>query len=286
MTGRLVLLSTSPRVAPGALSWAAWSVLREGTVVATDADHPLLAYLGDAGVEVEVAAPVTGVLAPALLDRAARADPLVVLLPQAGEDALARALTALLVEGGVSPVPRSRCCPDPTTCPVRGCSTSSPPWTGCAHRAAAPGTPSRPTRRWRRTSSRRPTRRSRPSRPATADHLREELGDLLLQVMFHSRIATEHPQNALVHRRRRRRHRRQAGAPPPACLRWCRRRRAQATCKRAGRRSRRRRRVARRRSTGCRWTCRPSRWPASSCTAPARTGSTSHRSMTMGSARG
>ena len=24
-------------------------------------------------------------------------------------------------------------------------------------------------------------------------HLREELGDLLLQVMFHSRIATEHP---------------------------------------------------------------------------------------------
>ena len=57
MIGRLVLLSTSPRVAPGLLSWHAWSVLREGRVVAADEHHPLLAYLLDADIEVEILAP-------------------------------------------------------------------------------------------------------------------------------------------------------------------------------------------------------------------------------------
>ena len=77
------------------------------------------------------------------------------------------------------------------TCRAAGCSTSSPPWTGCARPAAAPGTPSRPTRAWRRTSSRRPTRCCTPSRAATARHLAEELGDVLLQVVFHARVAEE-----------------------------------------------------------------------------------------------
>ena len=48
-----------------------------------------------------------------------------------------------------------------------------------------------PPRRWRATCSRRPTRRSRRSTPATPPHLREELGDLLLQVYFHAAIAEE-----------------------------------------------------------------------------------------------
>ena len=39
--------------------------------------------------------------------------------------------------------------------------------------------------------SRRRTRSSRPSRTATRDQLREELGDLLLQVLFHARMALD-----------------------------------------------------------------------------------------------
>ena len=75
-------------------------------------------------------------------------------------------------------------------CRASACST----WSTVMDRlraGAARGTPSRPTDRSRRTCSRRPTRCSRRSTPATATHLREELGDLLLQVYFHARIAAE-----------------------------------------------------------------------------------------------
>ena len=43
-------------------------------------------------------------------------------------------------------------------------------------------------------------------RSGNADQLREELGDLLLQVLFHSRIAEDAPHDSEVHRRRRRGH--------------------------------------------------------------------------------
>ncbi|MEU6851312.1 nucleoside triphosphate pyrophosphohydrolase [Actinacidiphila alni] len=56
--GRLVLLTTSHRVAPGQLSWPAWRTLREADlVVCADPDHPQLPYLREAGVAVELAAP-------------------------------------------------------------------------------------------------------------------------------------------------------------------------------------------------------------------------------------
>jgi len=53
--GRLVLLATSPRVAPGLLSFHAWSVLRSAdAVVVTDATHPLVPLLTEAGIDVKV----------------------------------------------------------------------------------------------------------------------------------------------------------------------------------------------------------------------------------------
>ena len=58
-------------------------------------------------------------------------------------------------------------------------------------RAECPGRRRRPTARWRATCSRRPTRPSRRSTPAISAHLREELGDLLLQVYFHAVIAEQ-----------------------------------------------------------------------------------------------
>ena len=58
MTGRLVLLSSSPRVAPGLLSWPAWQALRDATEVWTgSAEHPLLPYLAEAGIRARVVAP-------------------------------------------------------------------------------------------------------------------------------------------------------------------------------------------------------------------------------------
>lgn len=60
MPGRLVLLATTPRVAPGLLSWAAWSALRSADVVlVASVENPLLPALADAGVPVRVLARAT-----------------------------------------------------------------------------------------------------------------------------------------------------------------------------------------------------------------------------------
>jgi hypothetical protein len=56
--GRLVLLTTSHRVAPGQLSWPAWRTLHDAArVLCPDPEHPHLPYLREAGVAVEVADP-------------------------------------------------------------------------------------------------------------------------------------------------------------------------------------------------------------------------------------
>ncbi|MFI6443334.1 MazG family protein [Kitasatospora sp. NPDC050543] len=50
---KLILLITTHRVAPGLLSWPAWEALREADrVLAADAGHPQLAAVRQAGVEV------------------------------------------------------------------------------------------------------------------------------------------------------------------------------------------------------------------------------------------
>ncbi|MFJ2742631.1 nucleoside triphosphate pyrophosphohydrolase [Streptomyces sp. NPDC087440] len=57
--GRIVLLTASHRVAPGLLSWPAWQTLRSADrVLCADAAHPQLPYLYEAGVSVEQSVPV------------------------------------------------------------------------------------------------------------------------------------------------------------------------------------------------------------------------------------
>ncbi len=51
----LIVLATSPRVAPGLLSWPAWAALRSAAVVLAPAGHPLLPALGAAGVSYRLA---------------------------------------------------------------------------------------------------------------------------------------------------------------------------------------------------------------------------------------
>lgn len=50
----LIVVTTSPRVAPGLLSHQAWRALTSGPVLTAVAEHPALPYLKEAGVEVRV----------------------------------------------------------------------------------------------------------------------------------------------------------------------------------------------------------------------------------------
>ena len=46
---------TSPRVAPGLLSWAAWDALRSADAVLAPAGHPVLPALDEAGIGYRLA---------------------------------------------------------------------------------------------------------------------------------------------------------------------------------------------------------------------------------------
>jgi XTP/dITP diphosphohydrolase len=189
----LVLLSTSPRVAPGLLSWHAWSVLREGRVVAAADDHPLLAYVRDAGIEVVILPPADyGALARDLLARAAHADPLVFLLPQVGEEVFARALTALLIGSVAAPAPTVEVLPGSYDLP----GARLLDLVATMDRLRSPGGcpwDAEQTHESLVTYLVEETYETIEAiETGDRDHLREELGDLLLQVMFHSRIATEY----------------------------------------------------------------------------------------------
>ncbi|WP_433333697.1 MazG family protein [Spirillospora sp. CA-294931] len=89
----LTLLATTHRVAPGLLGWKAWDALRSADrVLAGSAEHPLLPYLADAGVTAEVAEPVAADLATA----ARSASVLWIAAPDGDED-LMRELGRLAV---------------------------------------------------------------------------------------------------------------------------------------------------------------------------------------------
>ncbi|RAY14333.1 nucleoside triphosphate pyrophosphohydrolase [Actinomadura craniellae] len=92
----LIVLATTHRVAPGLLSWRAWSALRSaGRVLTGTADHPQLPYLREAGVAVEVTAPDPRALLAAGAEGGA-----VWLADPAGDEELMRAIGTLVVSGG------------------------------------------------------------------------------------------------------------------------------------------------------------------------------------------
>jgi XTP/dITP diphosphohydrolase len=74
----LIVLATSPRVAPGLLSWPAWEALRSAAAVFAPAGHPVLPSLDEAGIAYRVAdEPDAELCAP---------DAAVVWLPMPGAD--------------------------------------------------------------------------------------------------------------------------------------------------------------------------------------------------------
>jgi len=189
--GRLVVLVTSHRVAPGLLTATAWQLLREGTVLAP-ADHPLLAMLAEQQIAVEELADPPNEVARRLVDVAGpAAAPVVWVAGDAGDPALLTALAPLLasptravdvdleVLHGSYDVPGARLL-DLVTVMDRLRSPGGCPWDAeQTHASLAPYLLEETYETLEALDS------------GDADALREELGDVLLQVVFHSRLGEE-----------------------------------------------------------------------------------------------
>ena len=185
---QLTLLITSPRVAPGLLSWSAWSAIAAAPRrLASSPDAPLVRAVVAAGHPVDVlpGASVSDVLA------AAREDDVVWLADDAEAESFPSGLAAALVEGDGSvvvevlhasyDVPGARLLDLVTVMDRlrREC-----PWDReQTHRSLA---------KYLLEEAHETIEAIEVLQdPPDYTHLREELGDLLLQVYFHARVASE-----------------------------------------------------------------------------------------------
>ena len=178
--GSVVVVECSGRVPPGLLSFAAWEALRRAVVLTGEADHPQVPALRDAGIAVEVAAPS----APALLARAAAGEHLVWLSGSTGDEALVRALgterePVQVIVGSYDP-PGARLL-DVVAVMDRLRSPGGCPWDAAqTHTSLMPHLIEEAYEAYQALEDGDPV------------DLREELGDVLLQVVFHARLAQEH----------------------------------------------------------------------------------------------
>ncbi len=163
----LIVIATSPRVAPGLLSWPAWEALRSATAILAPLGHPQLPALDEAGIAYRVIEePGVDGLAP---------DAVVVWLPRPGDDPPLPS-GARLMHGSadlpgahlidlVATMDRLR-----VECPWDARQT---------HASLAPHLLEEPYEALEAFES------------GDERAFREELGDVLLQVVFHARIAAE-----------------------------------------------------------------------------------------------
>ncbi len=187
-TGRVVLLTTSHRVAPGLLSWPAWQALRSADrVLCADGTHPQLPYLKEAGIAVEEVSPT----AEDLLAACAGGRTVVVVATGEGEPALTDGLARLAGSGRVS-MPELELLPASYDLPgarlldlvqVMDRIRVECPWSSRqTHQGLA------------KYAVEESYELVEAIEDGDRDELREELGDVLLQVVFHARIAEEHPE--------------------------------------------------------------------------------------------
>ncbi len=181
---QLTLLVTSPRVAPGLMSWSAWQAIASSSRrLASSSEHPVVRAVSGAGHPVEIVAAAS---ASELLAAAAGSD-VVWLASDAEADRLPAELAAALVEGDAAvevevlhasyDVPGARLV-DLVT--VMDELRNNCPWDReQTHESLAKYLLEETYETLEAIES------------GDYAHLREELGDLLLQVYFHARIAAE-----------------------------------------------------------------------------------------------
>lgn len=183
--GRIVLLTTSHRVAPGLLSWPAWQLLRAADrVLCADDAHPQLPYLREAGVTVDEAAPDAG----ELVDACAGGRTVVVVATGEGEPRLTDGLARLAGSGRVR-MPDLELLPASYDLPgarlldlvqVMDRIRRECPWSSRqTHEGLA------------KYAIEEAYELVEAIEDGDREELREELGDVLLQVVFHARIAEE-----------------------------------------------------------------------------------------------
>ncbi|MFG2823827.1 MazG family protein [Kitasatospora sp. NPDC048365] len=189
-TPKLTLLTTTHRVAPGLLSWPAWEALRSAPrVLAGDASHPQLPAVRQAGVVVEV---VERGSAPALARMLVEAAPVLWLGGADGDPGLTDALARISVEEAgrvpeIEVLPGSYDLPgarllDLASVMDRLRSPGGCPWDAEQTHASLV-----------KYLVEEAFELVEAIEEGDRETLREELGDVLLQVFFHSRIAEEHP---------------------------------------------------------------------------------------------
>ncbi|MFC9286931.1 nucleoside triphosphate pyrophosphohydrolase [Streptomyces sp. NPDC057052] len=184
--GRVVLLTTSHRVAPGLLSWPAWQALREADqVMCADGTHPQLPYLREAGIAVAETAPT----AEDLLAACAGGRTVVVVATGEGEPALTDGLARLAGSGRVT-------MPDlellPASYDLPGARLLDLVQVMDRIRAECPWSSRQTHRGLAKYGIEEAYELVEAIEDGDRDELREELGDVLLQVVFHARIAEEH----------------------------------------------------------------------------------------------
>ncbi|MGH3310332.1 MAG: nucleoside triphosphate pyrophosphohydrolase [Streptomyces sp.] len=187
-TGRIILLTTSHRVAPGLLSWPAWQALREADrVVCGDPEHPQLPYVREAGVDIDAGSEPT---ARELVDASADGRSTVVIAAAEGEPRLTDGLAALAGSGRMS-MPELELLPGSYDLPgarlldlvqVMDRIRADCPWSGArTHEGLV------------KYAIEEVYELVEAIEEGDRGALCEELGDVLLQVVFHARIAQEDP---------------------------------------------------------------------------------------------
>ncbi|MFF3438035.1 MazG family protein [Streptosporangium sp. NPDC002721] len=177
----LIVVTTSPRVAPGLLTRHAWRVLEEGPVRTGSADHPHLPYLAEAGVDVQVVVPD-----PAALVREAVAATVVWLeADEALMRSIGHAAVALDDPPVIEVVPGSYDLPGARLLDLVSVMDRlrvECPWDARqTHESLAPYLIEEAYEVLETIEE------------GDRAALREELGDLLLQVVFHARVAGDAP---------------------------------------------------------------------------------------------
>ncbi|MFF4368507.1 nucleoside triphosphate pyrophosphohydrolase [Streptomyces sp. NPDC001594] len=184
-SGRIVLLTASHRVAPGLLSWPAWQALHAADrVLCADPGHPQLPYLREAGVVVAHEAPD----AHALVDACAGGRTIVVIPSGEGDQRLTDGLARLAGSGRVA-MPDLELLPGSYDLP--GARLLDLVQVMDRVRRACPWTSRQTHEGLVKYAIEEAYELVEAIEEGDREALREELGDVLLQVVFHARIAEE-----------------------------------------------------------------------------------------------